>query len=263
MFTGLLAAVLAASTAACPSLPGADRLLARTGLTWLFLGETHGTAESPAAAADLAACAAAAGRPVVFAIEQPWTNQPAIDTYLRSNGDAAAHALLLRAPMWRRDAADGRSSVAMLDLIERLRLLARSRPLRIVAFDTPVFEKYEPGLRDRLMGTDLRRVVPTPGGLVIVYVGSAHAAKGTVPAGPKPYRAAADYLPADRTVSLLMLGNGGQAWNCQERCGVHASGNERDRKRGVDMLRAPDGSYDGLLELGMRTTASPPARSPE
>jgi len=111
----------------CPaSAAGVTERLAKIangeGVRFLILGEIHGTKEIPALVAD-AACAISRTRPVVVALEIHTRAQADIDAYLASDGGEAARNLLLDGPAWAIRTADGRSSQAMLDLIETLRVL--------------------------------------------------------------------------------------------------------------------------------------------
>lgn len=254
----LLAALTLAAT--CAPLPGADAVLARAETRWIMLGEIHGTAEMPVALTDLACLAGERMRPVVVAIEQTVENQPILDRYLVSDGGEAARAALLAAPMWRGRWKDGRSSEAMLAMIERLRIMKRARRIaRVVAFDPDVSESSAD--RNALMAKNLRAIDPGRGGVVLVLVGGLHAQKSEIRFGPEPYPAAAQLLPREATVSLMMLGDVGTAWVCMEaeQCGVTPVGAPRKEPRGISMMPAPDGSFDGILDMGRPLTASPPA----
>lgn len=65
----------------CRSISGADALVNRTDLRWIVVGEMHGTKETPEVFSDLT-CLASASRPVIVAVEQLTTEQPAIDDFI-------------------------------------------------------------------------------------------------------------------------------------------------------------------------------------
>ncbi len=94
----------------CKAIAGADQLLQRPDLRWLIVGELHGTAELPAAFADLVCLAASSGKPVTVGLEFPQSEQARFDAYMSSTGDAAAKAALLQGATWRQPMRDGRSS---------------------------------------------------------------------------------------------------------------------------------------------------------
>ncbi|MGV6492816.1 hypothetical protein ACTUVK_003020 [Stenotrophomonas rhizophila] len=89
----------------------------------VLVGELHGTVETPALVGELACAAAADATPVTVALEMDPTEQARIDAYLASAGTAADRSALLAGRFWTRTMQDGRSSVAMAALIERLRSL--------------------------------------------------------------------------------------------------------------------------------------------
>ncbi|WP_374944448.1 hypothetical protein [Sphingomonas sp.] len=249
--------MLAAATAACSPVPGADAVLARAQTRWLILGEMHGTAEMPRALTDLACAAAAQRRPVVVAVEQTVDNQPLLDAFLASNGKPAARAAFLRAPMWHTKFKDGRSSTAMLAMFERLRAMRQAGQIaRVVAFD-PVVSSGSAD-RNARMAANLVRVDPGVRGIVLTLVGGLHAQKSMLTFGGQTYPAAASLLPGDRTVSLMMIGDAGTAWVCYDTCGAQPIGSARTQTRGIRMQRDAGVPFDGIFDLGETTTSSPP-----
>ncbi len=116
----LLAAGLMAA-APCTADDGVQTLFDDPAKRIVWVGEMHGAAQLPALFTDIVCAAARTGRPVVVALERGRSAQPAWDRFLASDGDAAAKADLLKADQWTAPLQDGRSSVAMLGLAERLR----------------------------------------------------------------------------------------------------------------------------------------------
>src|SRR5262249_15877336 len=100
------------------SISGLDSHLERGAILWF--AEMHGTEESPRFVSDVACHASRVGR-VQLGLEIASSEQPRIDRYLRSHGDAADRAALLDGEFWRYH--DGRSSLAMVALIERARVV--------------------------------------------------------------------------------------------------------------------------------------------
>lgn len=253
MISALLA--LALSPPACAPLPGVEAVLASPA-RWIVLGESHGTAESPEAYADLL-CHAGAAHPVVAAVEQFESDQPLIDAWIASDGGAEAKAAFLKAQMW--TTRDGRSSMASLKLFETLRLLVRAGKVsRVVAFQPVSTVRMDAAAYEAAMADRLRAASPDPETRVIVFVGNVHAMLREVRFGPKPYLPAAALLPRDATLTLNIVSNGGSAWNCtQEGCGAHDQGPSRAiLPRGV--VLGGDMPWSGAFNLGLATTASPP-----
>ncbi len=81
--------------------------------------------------------AAMKGLPLTIALSIPTYEQTAINTFLASTGSAADRATLLRGHFWARPWQDGRSSVAVVDALERLRAhRAEGFAVNVVAVDT-------------------------------------------------------------------------------------------------------------------------------
>lgn len=101
----------------------------------VWFGEMHGTEESPRFVGDAACQAAKRGR-VQLGLEIPDTEQPRFDRYLASKGTDADRDALIAGPFWQQ--ADGRSSAAMVALVERVRVLRNAgAKIDIVLFDDP------------------------------------------------------------------------------------------------------------------------------
>lgn len=243
--------MLAQALAITP-LPGADTLLDRDDLRYIVVGESHGTAQMPAAFGDLVTFAARRGS-VVAAVELSGGDQPLLDAYLRSNGAPADRQALLAGHVW--TIHDGRTSLAMLDLIERLRRLRRQgADLTVVAcqpFKPEQMVDYE-----RAMGLCWRDAGSAhPKARVLVLVGNVHADR----APPDGRTVAIASLPAAETLSLIAASAGGEAWSCEGAdCGPRALYRADDLARGIHLT--PRGAhYDGVLAAGGGFTASPPA----
>jgi hypothetical protein len=256
---GLLA-LAAASAASCQPVAGAERLWANHETRWVMVGEMHGTAEMPAFFADLVCQAAASDRPVTVALEQDTEMQPAIDAFLASDGGASAGAAFLAAPMWTGKMQDGRASQAMLALYDRLRLMKQAGQIRaVVAFIPSLHGWNGDGPYNAEMANMLKAIPAAPDGLILAYMGSVHAAKSGFGQGANSFLPAAADLPPDRTVSVYIQDNGGEAWNCmQDGCAPHPI-QARAATRGFASAEALPWRYDWVFETGAKSTASPPA----
>jgi hypothetical protein len=107
-------------------------------------------------------------------LEIPFDEQTSIDRFLDSSGGAAAEARLTEGAFWRPERQDGRSSIAMLNLIEQVRALrASGYKVRIIAYDsksgTPAQE------RDRVMARNLAAVAGRePRNFLVALSGNVH-----------------------------------------------------------------------------------------
>lgn len=249
----LVFSLLTQALAAAP-LPGVEAVLDRTDLRYIVVGESHGTAQMPAAFGDLATAAARRG-PTVVALEHSGADHPLLDAYLASKGDRADRAALLKGVGWTQKLQDGRTSVAMLDLLERLRQL-RHQGANLTVVACQPFKPEQIVDYEKSMGLCWRDAgAAHPEARVLVLVGNIHADRA--PAGGRTSAIAA--LPAAETLSLIAGSAGGQAWSCKGAdCGPIALYRVDDLVRGVH-LTPRDGHYDGVLAPGGVFTASPPA----
>lgn len=267
LMTALGAAALPAG-AGCAELPGSRALVAES-VDYVLVGEYHGTNEMPAMARDLACAAAATGRPLVVGIELAPANQAALDAYLRSDGSAPARAALVASPGWAEEG--GRTTAAIVDLVEAARRIGRRHPTTIVAFDAAPTERGTSAAREKAMADTLaaaqRRV---PGSLVVALTGAGHAGKSAWTSYDPPFPGAGQLLPPDRTIALTFARPGGHYWGC------HAPDGDRTRgctayemparepivPRGITLDRTLRDGFDGVYSPGRRYTASAPGRTP-
>jgi len=256
-----LMAMAAATATQCRPVAGAERLWDKPETQWVMIGEMHGTAEMPATFADLVCQAAATShRPVTIALEQDVEMQPAIDAFLTSDGGAVARNAFLAAPMWRGKMQDGRSSQAMLLLYDRLRVMRQAGQIRAVyAFIPRITAWTGDGPYNALMAGRLKELAAGRKDVVLAYMGSLHAAKSSAGQGADAFLPAAADLPSERTVSVYVNSNGGEAWNCMpDGCGPHPM-QARDARRGFAPADGLPWRYDWIFELGEKASASPPA----
>ena len=256
-----LAINAAAASATCSPVPGADQIWSKPGVHWVFIGELHGSNETPAAFRDLVCDAIAQGKHVTVALERPTSEQAALDNILTAKDLAKAKESLLHLPGWK-EVPDGRGSEAMLRLLVSLRELRRLQPdLKVVAFDAP-YTGTAPGARDEALGHALLALRPTkPNDLVLILTGNLHVMQAS-----KRYNLAAMYLPPKEILSLEVTDRGGETWSesTTDGCGPQKGGvGDKDAKKPygifLDPGLAPFGKVDGVLALGVPLTPSAPA----
>ncbi|MFP2910002.1 hypothetical protein ACLESD_34185, partial [Pyxidicoccus sp. 3LFB2] len=140
----------------------------------LLLADPLGTRELPSAALRILCEASSKGLPVVLALSLPATEQPVLDTYLASEGlEHDAQELLRGSSFWRRVHQDGRSSRAMLWLVEQARRLrASGKPVSLVAFDV---DKGGGNMREEQMAKRLlEHRSKAPDAFMLVLAGGTH-----------------------------------------------------------------------------------------
>lgn len=265
MIAPLLAAALHAATldaaSECRPVAGVEALW-KDDIRYVVVGEMHGTSEAPAAFADMV-CAARGQGPVTVALEFSEGMQPTRDAFMAAASDEAARAVLAAYPHGPFVHHDGRGSVAMLDLLLRLRAMKQETPsLTLVAFvpDDPYVEGFSQAYYDLDMGHRLAAAArKAPGSRVLVLVGNIHAQRKTIER--LKLTPAVAHLPASEVVSLYVVQQGGTAWNCgRDACGANPLPEAYDSAaRGVIIQPYGTGAFDGVLALGP-TTASEPAR---
>jgi hypothetical protein len=259
-----LAIHAAGASASCSPVPGADQIWSKAGVHWVFIGELHGSNETPAAFRELVCDAIAQGKHVTVALERPTSEQAALDNILTAKAKdlPAAQQSLLQLHGWK-EVLDGRGSEAMLRLLVSLRELRRVHPdLKVVAFDAP-YTGTAPGARDEAMGHELLSLRPArPNDLVLILTGNLHAMQ----ASKRGYDLTAMYLPPKEILSLEVTDRGGESWSDDTAggCGPWKGGvGDKDARKPygifLDPSLAPFGKVDGVLSLGVPLTASAPA----
>lgn len=234
----------------------------------LLLGEIHGSREGPPVVAAVACMAAARAQPVLVALELPIQEQDRVDRFLESEGDSDARAALLEGNFWRRAYQDGRSSVAMAQLLEALRRMrseGESVDVALLDSSRPFSGGQE---RDDWLARRLVEIVDSAprAALVVSLTGNVHARTTVGVPWDAAYRPAgvtvAERWPS-RTLSLLLANPPGSAWICTgsgaDTCGPRPLGGMDGREAGrVELYAAPRDGYDGSVDLA-GLTASPPA----
>lgn len=258
-----LAINASAAITSCSPVPGADQIWSKPGVHWVFIGELHGSNETPAAFHDLVCNAIAQGKHVTVALERPTSEQAALDDIVMGNDLSAAKESLLQLHGWK-EVLDGRGSEAMLRLLVSLRELRSLHPgLKVVAFDAPYSGSPAGGARDEALGHALLSLHPAkPNDLVLILTGNIHAMQ----ASKRGYDVAAMYLPPKEILSLEVTDRGGESWSdsTEGGCGPWKGGvGDKDAKKPygifLDPSLAPFGKVDGVLSLGVPLTASAPA----
>ncbi|QSQ20363.1 hypothetical protein JY651_34635 [Pyxidicoccus parkwayensis] len=146
----------------------------------VLLADPLGTRELPSAALRMLCEATSKDLPVTLALSMPTTEQPLLDTYLASAGSSQdAQELLRGSSFWRRVHQDGRSSRAMLWLVEQARRLrASGKAVSLVAFDV---DKGKGNEREAQMAKNLLDARgKNPDTWMLVLTGGTHARTASV-----------------------------------------------------------------------------------
>jgi hypothetical protein len=247
--------------AACKATPGADLIWRSKTLQYVFIGELHGSNETPAAFGQLVCDALMHGRRVVVALERPTSEQVSLTSIVSSPDESAATRVLLEQPDWQQG-MDGRASQAMLSLLLYLRQLHASySALQVTAFEAP-FSNDPAGARDQAMGTKLLSIgKENPESLILILTGNTHGMEAPM----FRYNFAAMYVAPQNRLSLQVTDKGGSSWaTVRGACGPQ-KGTTGDKGANkpfgiyLDPSLAPFGKVDGVLSLDIPLTSSPPA----
>ncbi len=260
-----------------PPVAGMEEVLAPGAV--LLLGELHGTREIPAFVGALGCHVASAGVPVVVGLELPREEQRALRRYLKSQGGKEARASLVEGGFWRRPYQDGRSSEAIVALVEKLRVLrAQGLSVSVFAYDAPgQGSQRSAAMAQRVL--EVRKTAPKSTFLLLGGNVNARTTRGAewdetfTPMGWHLVRAKLPVRTLDARYSR------GNAWTCKLvegegqklDCGASPAVPPPSRQGDKVIFRGPRAfveltpehgheGYDGIFYVGP-LTASPPAVS--
>ena len=223
----------------------------------LWFGEMHGTEESPRFVGDVA-CAAAKVARVQVGLEIWHDEQPRFDAYLASKGTAADRDALIGGRFWQQ--ADGRSSQAVVALVERVRVLRNAgAKIDFVLFDDPIAN------RDEAMAKLVMKLRDDKA-IFVALSGNVHSRKkkGTE-WDPNLVPTVAHLVEAKLPVTTFNVSSrGGTMWACMSTpdhepvCGEHPNA---DNGPGTPWTLGPprEDAHDGVYFVG-ETKASYPAK---
>ena len=244
----------------CPAIAGIERL---QGAQTILIGEMHGTVEMPAFVEQLACHFLAQKKAVTVAVELPASWQAAMQ-------QRDGVRLALQQAGWNDYWQDGRTSAAMLQLIERI-ADKRNAGADVALLPFDVEPQAMIGNRDQAMAVQLHRAVSQqPDRVYLILTGNLHArkARNSHPFAKEPMAILlAEALPARQQLSLLGHYNSGTAWSCLSDggCGPQplAAKTPSDRRgiAGFGDVELTAIGYDGAFYLGT-ISASAPARLP-
>lgn len=237
----------------------------------ILVGEAHGSDQAPAFIARLVCGLLALDRPVVLALERDEAEQAAMDRFMASAGTPEDMRALLALREWNMPMQDGRSSQAMLRLIDQMRRWRQTgQPIELVMmrklqrFDVPAGAASAPAIDPKALQArldlDMADSVSTalarhPRHMAVVYAGSFHTAVASkmhqdIIGAPSVGDVLASRLPVH---VIGLVSDAGTAWGCSERdrCGPQAL-----RAGSWDL---PDARADSRVQLGAVTASGPAA----
>ena len=228
---------------------------------FMMIGELHGTNETPELIAAILKSRANKGR-VLLGLEIPRDEQERIDAYLQSGGSSLSRQAMLQGAHWK--GQDGRSSEAMVGLMEQLRRLRNSGyKVDVVCFDGSADDfKQARTNRDAIMATNLRAAMKRrPADRTLTLTGNIHNQLVQRPAGSPLNDSMAwnlrDLGPETINISALR----GSVWNCQPECKAHDFDSHNNFAPEWMIQGFPDeNGWHGIYRL-LQFSAAPPALS--
>lgn len=249
------------SSDVCAAGSAVPDTLAHPGEIVLF-GEFHGTRELPALFGEAVCALLHTRREVLVGLELPESEGPPVARFLESKGTESDRRALAGGAFWSRDYQDGRSSAAMLELLDRLRRLKRAgRSLSMVLFDAP-----PDAARDEHMAANISAASRAhPRAVVAVLTGNLHAR--TRPGVPwdAAWKPMGWFLAQHHEVQALDLaGPPGSYWGCPtvdaSECGIQKFQPDQAMRARVGVSLLPETSPEGFV--GVLSSASLTASGP-
>lgn len=219
----------------------------------VLLGEIHGTNEAPTLTLALIKKGVEHKIPVTIFLELPKTNQYAIESFLKSEGTIEDKLKILELDFWKRSTQDGRTSLAMLNLLDSIRALNTQvkYDLKVILIDESSSLDRDKSMSENIINT----MKQDPDRLFIGLMGNYHTriTEGSGAIGERLRKS--EYNALALTVSY----SDGEAWICNSSgCGVQKMTSkgfpEEYRIYSFDQLK----DYDGFVEIG-NISASKPA----
>ena len=233
---------------ACTPVPESLLDLVKEREVALF-GEYHGTNEMLERFFDLVcSLISKTEKPLVIAIELQSTTQMTQALAVENELDFSEEK------QWQ-SAHDGKTSLAMFKLIEKLRFLQRNEQLQLVFFDSASDE------RDRVMAQKIRNAqLDNPNTITLVLTGNVHAKLTQGAFWDPDWTNMGEVLVemGAKPLSIYFTSSGGEAWVCKDKCGVYSVSPWKNESQS-EFYSAKEGSgYDYFWYIG-RITASNPA----
>lgn len=224
----------------CDPVIGVESILDEASPKYIVVGEVHGMTAPPKLVEALICHSLNAGFKTSLALELA-DDESYLSTYLSSDGSDAAKEALFKDQMWRDTFTDGRSSEAMLDLIDYGRIQSTAKELSVFGFMAPPtdmskFEgtddaarNYRSQVYERTMAENIVKKSEDFGSeKVIVLTGNLHARHSRYNRGEISYDLMGVHLPAGVTLTLNAIYTAGSSWSCRgaapEDCKAHKSG---------------------------------------
>lgn len=230
---------------------------------FLVLGEIHGTNEIPSFFGSLI-CGASKQRKLHILLEINEKYQKDLDIYFKSTESGESLDNLLKSGMWS-TGSDGRSSVAMLDLLEFLkRMIATGSKVQVFATQPARPQRLVSQAYFELATADKWMTVADtdPDALNVALVGNLQASKSRE--SDYGFQPASAHLPPGEIVTFSPESLGGETWSCSGPaldCGPSPVAGGGSKGRYIALYAQTINGYDGRYCVGRKFSPSEPAGS--
>jgi hypothetical protein len=248
---------------ACNPVEGIEQVLSTPGV---FIGDMHGTQESPAFLRDLSCHAMKSARPLVVAMEYDAEDQAVLDQFLATSEEQAASRLLTATVHWTGN-NDGRASPAMRDaLLAIWRYAQAGAKVRLLAYDLWGSTSQQRDTASAKLLSE-EKAKSDAAAYWIVFGGNVHArkTKGLPWAGSEDHEPLGYQIRDWNLIHLDARYRGGAGWACtgpdpKKDCAVMQLGPScaTDCPAHAVIWRSRlNPAYDGYYDVG-KLTPSPP-----
>lgn len=231
----------------CEAVPAAWNSMPRI----IIFGEIHGTNEAPRFVAELV-CNIARSAPVTVGIEHPPSEQSTLDDFMKAKTQKEKNEVISSSPFWNRDFQDGKTSSAMLQMLERIKQLKHTGAkiyIRAIGGEGP-------GQTDEIF-RNIMSSEQESGTKIVALVGNGHARKIHMQAEASDRSKTS---PIDLKVIEIEYSSG-SAWTCAPTCQIQRFGQDNLGEKEISLkVRASPAHAAGhpdWIYLG-RSHASPP-----
>lgn len=274
----------------CPEIQGLDYLLSDAAPEIIVIGESHGMVQPPELVKALTCHSEKRGYRTALALEIS-DEKNLYKDYLESDGTESDKSALFEDWMWKGLFTDGRSSDAMLGLIDYARVRSQVNSDFSVIFFKPSGKGIDKNLNrsqrsqiyEKQMAQNILDGADQSGAQkTFVLVGNLHARRGRYSYNDLEYDLMALHLPKNKAITLDAVYSAGTSWNCRgpepKDCGEHTVGgsvaadSDLAKSGKLTIILSSDKEriapfigrlfktewYDGVVYIG-EAKASPPA----
>lgn len=257
----LTASYSAPSLDPVPCQPNGELKLLADKSQLLMFGELHGTNEMVSYFADVVCALLANNKPIKVGIEHPLAELAALQQYIDSTGTENDIKTLLLNSYWASDHQDGRTSLAMFTLVERMRQLKLlGHDIRVFLFDDQTAVNREQAMAEHVLAA----LAKDPGVLHVLLTGNIHNQTALGTPWDDGYKPMGVYVVEGKALvaSINLSHSGGNAWLCTPDCKVTEL-KAKDTTGKAQQLEATgkNSKHQYQIDVGVISTSYPAIKS--